>query len=202
MTRTMLGAQILHLALSSSAAARIWVVATNGSDANVGTTAAPFRTIQHAVDLARAGDTVSVRGGTYHPGRLLLRHSGIKRAPITLRNFLGERPRLDCDASFSPPRYHRVELQSIDGWRKAIVWIVIEGLEITGGWDGIKLYNAHDVVIRNCSIHDCLSQGILGSGTRITIDSNVIHSVGVNPMGLREEEHDNKLHGIYGTGGR
>ena len=40
-------------------------VATTGNDSNPGTQAAPWRTIQHAADTARAGSTVNVRGGTY-----------------------------------------------------------------------------------------------------------------------------------------
>ncbi len=40
-------------------------VAGNGSDRNPGTQAAPFRTITHAVAVARSGATVVVRAGTY-----------------------------------------------------------------------------------------------------------------------------------------
>ncbi len=40
-------------------------VAITGKDANDGTQGAPFRTIQHAADLAQPGDTVTVRAGTY-----------------------------------------------------------------------------------------------------------------------------------------
>jgi alpha-L-arabinofuranosidase len=36
-------------------------VATQGSDANPGTRRSPFRTIQHAADLAQAGDLVAKR---------------------------------------------------------------------------------------------------------------------------------------------
>ncbi len=40
-------------------------VAPNGSDASVGTVAAPFLTISHAVAAARSAGTIVVRGGTY-----------------------------------------------------------------------------------------------------------------------------------------
>lgn len=40
-------------------------VSTAGSDAAAGTASAPFRTINHAAALARAGDTVVVHGGEY-----------------------------------------------------------------------------------------------------------------------------------------
>jgi hypothetical protein len=40
-------------------------VSTTGDDSNPGTEAAPWRTIQHAADNARAGSTVNIRGGVY-----------------------------------------------------------------------------------------------------------------------------------------
>ena len=40
-------------------------MATNGNDANAGTQAAPFRTIQHAADVAQAGDVITVHEGVY-----------------------------------------------------------------------------------------------------------------------------------------
>ncbi|MBQ7386915.1 MAG: DUF1565 domain-containing protein, partial [Clostridia bacterium] len=43
----------------------IYHVSVNGSDRNVGTADAPFRTINHAAQLAKAGDVVKVHGGTY-----------------------------------------------------------------------------------------------------------------------------------------
>lgn len=43
---------------------QLWV-ATNGNDANPGTEAQPWRTIQKAMNAATAGSTVNVRAGTY-----------------------------------------------------------------------------------------------------------------------------------------
>ena len=40
-------------------------VATNGSDSNTGTRQSPFRTIQHAADLAQPGDVITVHQGVY-----------------------------------------------------------------------------------------------------------------------------------------
>lgn len=70
----------------------------------------------------------------------------------------------------------------------------MEGLEIRYGWDGINIYNAHDIVIRNCNIHENWNQGILGNGNRVLIDSNIIASNGTNP-----EAGHNLVHGIYAT---
>ncbi|HOS93520.1 MAG TPA: carbohydrate-binding protein, partial [Armatimonadota bacterium] len=53
------------LLLASSAYGAEFHVATDGNDANPGTKAEPFRTIQRAADLARPGDIVTVHEGVY-----------------------------------------------------------------------------------------------------------------------------------------
>ncbi|HEY2476119.1 MAG TPA: right-handed parallel beta-helix repeat-containing protein [Candidatus Cybelea sp.] len=71
---------------------RIYYVATNGSNANPGTFRRPFRTIQHALDVAdRPGNTIQVRGGTYNEG-IHFTVDGTAAAPIVLENYPGERP--------------------------------------------------------------------------------------------------------------
>lgn len=53
------------IVLIPAARATNFYVATDGSDANHGTKTAPFRTIQHAADVARPGDVITVRQGVY-----------------------------------------------------------------------------------------------------------------------------------------
>src|SRR6476619_7386432 len=48
-----------------------YVSPSAGSDANLGTSAAPFATLQHAADRVGAGDTVVARAGTYAAGFVL-----------------------------------------------------------------------------------------------------------------------------------
>ncbi len=45
--------------------AETYYIATDGNDDNSGTLARPFGTFNHAIRLAKAGDTIYVRGGTY-----------------------------------------------------------------------------------------------------------------------------------------
>ena len=74
-------------------AASFWV-APNGKDTTAGTKEAPFRTIQKAADVMRAGDVCVVRGGTYRetvrPG-----HSGQEGKPIRFVAAEGETVVLD-----------------------------------------------------------------------------------------------------------
>jgi hypothetical protein len=65
-------------------------VSTSGSDSNAGTLARPFRTIQRAANVAGAGDTVLVRGGTYRETVRPLR-SGSGGSPIKFQPYNGER---------------------------------------------------------------------------------------------------------------
>ncbi len=153
--------------------ARTYHVATTGSDSQTGDDAQPLRTIQKAADLARAGDVILVRSGVYSEA-VVLRFSGKERAPIVLKNLAGERPVIQPGEKGKRPPGHGVLLQAQEGHQKPIGWIIIEGLEIRYGHDGVKLYNAHDIVIRSCHIHDNFNQGMLGNGHRVLIDRNII----------------------------
>lgn len=56
---------IAFVALGTVVHATEFDVAVNGNDANSGTSQAPFRTIQHAADLAQPGDVIAVHEGVY-----------------------------------------------------------------------------------------------------------------------------------------
>jgi len=171
-----------------------YYVATSGDDNHSGSEAEPLRTIQKAASLARAGDAILVRGGVY-PEAVVLRFSGQKGKPIVLKNYPGERPVIQPGQPGEQPPGHGVLLQAQEGYQKPIGWITIEGLEVRYGWDGVKFYNAHDIVIRNCRIHENWNQGMLGNGNRVLIDRNVIAGNGTN-----EDAGRNLVHGIYATG--
>src|SRR5579884_2126337 len=73
---------------------RSWFVAPGGRDSSPGTLAAPFATIQRAASLAQPGDTVFIRGGTYHETVTPAR-PGSAAAPITFAAYHGEHVTLD-----------------------------------------------------------------------------------------------------------
>ena len=77
---------------SAAAVARAYYVATTGSDSNPGTLQRPFRTIQHALDVAtKPGDVVEVRRGTYYES-IAFPSDGAPGRPIVLENYPGELP--------------------------------------------------------------------------------------------------------------
>jgi parallel beta-helix repeat protein len=69
--------------------ARTLYVSPNGSDSNPGTDASqPLKTIQHAADLVRSGDLVSVAAGIYREN-VTVSASGTDSAPIVFRGSPG-----------------------------------------------------------------------------------------------------------------
>ncbi len=104
---TMLWTLVGLLAVLGTAAAAptTLFVAPNGSDANAGTEAKPFATLEHARDAVRAmkqagplpdgGVTVSVRAGRYEVGRTLVlgpQDAGTAAAPIVYRGVGDAKP--------------------------------------------------------------------------------------------------------------
>ncbi len=185
---------LVVLAAATAARAETYYVATNGSDENHGSKAKPLRTIQKAASVARAGDTILLHGGVYSE-HVVMRFSGQDSKPIVLKNYSGERPVIQPGERGKQPPGHGLLFQAEEGYQKPIGWITIEGLEIRYGHDGVKFYNAHDIVIRNCNIHENWNQGILGNGNRVLIDRNIIAGNGTNRKVAK-----NLVHGIYCTG--
>ncbi|WP_162025884.1 MULTISPECIES: LamG domain-containing protein [unclassified Lentimonas] len=70
-------------------------VSTSGSDSNPGTLAAPFATIQHAVNQSVPGDSVLIRGGSYHEAVDLSGIAGTAARPIKITNYQSEEVVLD-----------------------------------------------------------------------------------------------------------
>src|SRR6476660_4988092 len=76
-------------------------VATTGNDSNPGTQTAPWRTVQHAADTARAGSTVNVRGGVYEELVSIKASGNARDGYIAFRSNPGETAILDAE-HFTP----------------------------------------------------------------------------------------------------
>lgn len=144
-----------------------------------------------------AGDTTYVRAGTYHEGIIRFSKSGTKAAPIKLVNYSGESPVIDC---IDKNAFHRILIQNSAGPKFAIGWITVEGFEIRNCYEGIKVNGVNDLTIRRNWIHDNKFQGILGNGTRILIDRNIINHNGQFDECLTNPPACNLDHGIYLAG--
>ena len=144
------------------------VVAVNGSDSAPGTLTQPLRTIQRAVDLAKPGDVIAVRGGMYAlTDNITITTSGTASQPITLGAYQGERVVVDGEqlpASHTPvggsiPRAERgaVHMEA-SYWR-------ISGLELVNGPYGIYCDGCSNNVFSRLSTHDNYESGFQLQGS-------------------------------------
>jgi RNA polymerase sigma factor (sigma-70 family) len=98
-------------------------VAPSGSDAGDGSAAHPFASLGKAVAVVKAGQTIALRGGTYHPtSPMVITTSGTAAKRVTLTAYAGERPILDMSAI---PAGQWGITQRASHW-------TVRGLEITG----------------------------------------------------------------------
>ncbi len=126
-------------------------VSPNGSDNNAGTVDAPLKTVQRALDIVKAGQTIYLREGMY-TALNTFKSSGTEGNYITLRNYPGEKPYLTMTSGNDGAILH------LDGND----YIKIEGLEIGGLSSviaqGILLDgNENHIIIRNNDIHNLLT---------------------------------------------
>src|SRR6202050_2091836 len=99
-------------------------VAINGDDSNPGTMEKPLRTIQHAADVAKPGDTVNVREGSYCQQVGVKVSVNAEQGFITFRSQPGEHAVLD-GGCLTPPEGESsmVKLTNVS-------FVRVEGLEI------------------------------------------------------------------------
>ncbi|WP_175304423.1 right-handed parallel beta-helix repeat-containing protein [Candidatus Nitrospira nitrificans] len=179
-----------------AAPAATYYVAMTGSDSNPGTETQPWRTVAYAVAIMVAGDTTYVRGGTYKEEIIRFGKSGTQLAPIKLRNAPGESPIIDCiDAS----KLHRILIEHPSGPLNPMGWITVEGFEIRNCYEGIKIISGHDLTIqRNWIHHSKPGSGILGNGTRVLFDRNIInHNANIEGCEAGTSPCRPGGHGIY-----
>ena len=145
-----------------------YFVSPTGNNANPGTLLSPFKTIQHALNVAaHAGDTVEVRAGTYFE-KLTFPHSGSAAGGyITLEAYPGEHPILNGTGVPS----------SDVGFGNDMAQIINTSY--------VKLIGFEIAFDKGNSTVDASGVHVEGFGTNIQILDNVIHDItGVHGMGI------------------
>lgn len=156
-------------------------VATTGTDSNPGTQAAPWRTVQHAADTARAGSTVNVRGGIYEELVSINASGNASDGFITFRSYPGETAVLDA-AHFTP------------SGRQAVLTIHNQSYVRI---DGFEIRNFRTAVHRLSP----LGISVMGSGSHIELLKNNVHHIEQTFDGRDAPGHGDNGFGIavYGT---
>ena len=156
-------------------------VATNGSDSNAGTQAAPWRTIQKALNTLQPGQRALVRAGTYNES-LVMNRAGTSSAPITVENFPGEKPVLDATNT------HALRVNDGGNWFRFRGFVIQNSPGTSGG--NVDLYGSF-LEISNNEIRGSVDQGIY---TDEESDHNYIIGNWIHHNG---EGRTHQSHGIY-----
>lgn len=133
-------------------------ISINGNDSNPGTIDKPLRTIQHAADIAKPGDTVDVQAGTYCQQLAVTVSGNAQEGFITFRSQPGEHAVLD-GGCLTPPEgessmvkltnvsYVRIEGFEIRNYRTSDYRRVPAGIRVFGGGSHIEILhnNVHHI---------------------------------------------------------
>jgi hypothetical protein len=132
-------------------------VSTTGNDSDPGTEAAPWRTVQHAVDKARAGSIVNIREGVYEELVNINSSGNSSEGFITFKSYPGETAILDA-TRFTPTSrsgiltihnqsYISVQGLEIRNFRTAEHRLTPLGISVTGAGSHIELLknNVHHI---------------------------------------------------------
>jgi hypothetical protein len=196
-----------------------YFVSVAGSDENDGSEAAPWRTIQHAVDSAVAGDTIYVLEGEYAESVYFKVSGSEEEGYITLRNYPGHRPvvsgapkstKMDMALMYINGKHHiKIEGFELGPFVRsrgfpAAIWVVgsAHHIEIRDNYvhHVENDESAHGIAVYGTSVdpaHDIVIDGNevayckLGSSESVVVNGNVEHFVVSNNV-----IHDNNNIGI------
>ncbi len=152
---------------------QVYYVSTSGNNANPGTLASPWRTIQHAADAVQPGDTVFVRAGTYVES-VSFSASGTDGSLISFGAYPDEAVTIQGDVSLSQGvsylNLHDFSLRNFSVWGVSLYGdnhdVTLSGLDVAGGEAGIHFtvgYSGEnpwygpvsDITVENCTVYDC-----------------------------------------------
>ena len=156
------------------------VVAPDGDDSAAGTANAPWRTFQHAADMAAPGDVICFRGGVYAGEETFIAVSGQETQPILFVAYPGEQPILDGQG----------QVGGILTLQPGASYLGIDGFVMTGYtvW-GVSLEgDNHTITLRHldvgggeAGIHFTVGESgqdpWYGPVEHITVEDSVIHNV-------------------------
>ncbi len=143
-----------------------YYVSNSGNDTNSGLTlSTAFATLQHAVSIVIAGDTVFVADGEYD-GFDIRNKNGTATSPIVFKT-LGSEVLI---SSSGPIRDDGINVENAD-------YVVIDGFTVNdmiGSGNGIRLVLSDNCVVRNCSCDNNAERGIFtGFTDDILIEYNI-----------------------------
>ena len=199
---------LASLCLAESAQANTFYVATSGNNANPGSQAQPWLTLQHAVDHINPGDTILVASGTYAGCRI--GRSGQPGALCTLKADTGATVIVNIPG---PANRHNSNIE-VELFDDTVRYWVIDGLESANSPRyGIDIRITYFITVKNCYVHGAAVTGIfLAFSDHALIQNNesafngehgIYHSNSADYPTIRgNRSHHNHAAGIHMNGDR
>jgi hypothetical protein len=153
---------------NESTGSTIWV-STSGSDSASGSSSAPFKTLQKALDVVKPGMTINLKSGKYSLSSTAnSKTNGSSSAPITIQSAPNERAVLAGPASSRGVQINNA-------------WYIIRNLEFTGADNLLWLDGATNVVITGNNFHDAYGEcvRIKNQSKNITFSHNTVTTCGL-----------------------
>ncbi|HEY2934020.1 MAG TPA: right-handed parallel beta-helix repeat-containing protein [Acidobacteriota bacterium] len=189
------------IALTASAQAATFYVATNGNDANPGTQAQPWATLQHGVSTIAPGDTILVESGTYAGCRIA--SSGQAGSVKTLKADTGATVIINVPGASNS---HSSNLE-IELFNNTVSYWVIDGFEVAGSpHHGIDIRGTDFITVQNCNVHNSVNTGIFLAFSYHPLiqnnqcSSNGEHGIYQSNSGDYPTIRGNTLHHNFGAG--
>ena len=145
---------IFFLAIAFNVQAKIYYVATDGDDTNIGTEKYPWKTIQKAANILIPNDTVFIKVGVYNE-RVVIQNSGSINGNIVFTNYKNDKVVIDGNG--------------IKWWNwnglfdiSEKSYIVVDGINIKNAlsYGGIWIDKSSYITIKNCYTYNTFSSGI------------------------------------------
>jgi hypothetical protein len=190
MRRLLLGLMLLASLLSAPwSFGATYYVAPNGSDANPGTEARPFRTIGNGAQSLGPGDTLYIREGTYLESYIRTIPGGTSwNVPVTVAAYPGERVTIQGSLLFAGANIAYIIIDSL----------ILDGADLPRGvwWPVVEIsYSptpsdaAHHIRLQNSEIRNGPGSGVV---TICGSESNEFINLEVHDNGTTEFDH-----GVY-----
>lgn len=165
------------LILCSPGWAKEYFVSTGGKDTNLGTFSDPWRTLSHANNVLKAGDTVTIRGGHYSGQQIAPANSGSEDQRIIYRNYRDET--VEITDTVDPIR---IVNQS---------YITVRGFTISGTDSYLYMENANHNIIEQCVFHNPRRvNGWRGFWVAKNSSYNWIHHCDISEYGWQSDGED------------
>lgn len=159
-----------------------YFISTTGNDVSpvtdpqAGTINKPFRTIQFAVNLAQAGDSILVRGGNYSEAVYVYQKNGTENNRITIKNYNNEVVNLNGQNTLKNAFVvHQSSFIVISGF---VIkdYADTSSLAFQGGGGSIRIHTSKNIVVDGNDISGYIWHGIRTQNSSIiTIQNNKIN---------------------------